>query len=127
MGMVFVASAFSPVAAYHFLGEADVTGVVWNFMLPVGWFSLVLGFMIIVHQMMGMHTRTLGSLLVVGSLMMFLFNFIKADCILGFWTGTVGDFDTDNYLPITFWTAIIGIFVGLLLRFPAKNSKMGGK
>jgi hypothetical protein len=39
VGLLFIASAFVPLGNYHFEGEANIVGILWNFMLPTGWFG----------------------------------------------------------------------------------------
>jgi hypothetical protein len=47
LGVLFVGSAFVPLGSYHFVGEANIIGVLWNFMLPTGWLALIFGVILI--------------------------------------------------------------------------------
>ncbi len=47
VGLLLIASAFVPLGPYHFEGEANITGVLWNFVLPTGWLA---SFLVMITQ-----------------------------------------------------------------------------
>jgi hypothetical protein len=40
VGLLFIASSLVPVGVYHHEGVEGIYGVIWNFMIPTGWFYI---------------------------------------------------------------------------------------
>ena len=125
LGLLFIASAILPLGAYHFAGAADVVGILWNFMLPTGWFSFGLGVVILFRQKIGLTDIRLRYLLLIGGLVLALLVFLGDDYFLGLWTGVNGNYDVDNRLPVPFWSGVVGVFAGLLLKISPKKKSSG--
>jgi hypothetical protein len=121
LGLLFTISAILPLGAYHFIGAADVVGILWNFMIPTGWFSFVLGAVILFRQKIGLTNIGLSYLFLIGGLVLVLLVFLGDDYFLGLWTGFSGNYDVDNRLPVPFWSGVVGVFAGLLLKISPKK------
>ena len=118
VGSLFVASAFVPLASYHFVGEANIVGLLWNFMLPTGWFSLAAGIFLLLHNRIGLNGKRLGYTILAASLfLLVLFLLEDIDYFLSLWHGVSGDYDLEGMIlgPVSIGLGLIGVSVGALL------------
>lgn len=117
-GLLFATSTLVPLGIYHFEGEANIVGMLWNIMLPTGWFDLALGVMIFFHRKIGFSTERVPYLLLLGGLLsIILFYFQDIDLFLGLWHGVRGDFDVDGKWVGTltpFYSGLTSTVVGLV-------------
>ena len=81
LGVLFVASAFVPLGPYHFVGEPNIVGVLWNFMLPKGWLALIIGVILIFHKYLGFENKKLVLFLGISSLLIVVFRFQDVDLL----------------------------------------------
>jgi hypothetical protein len=125
-GLLFVASAFVPLSAYHFEGEANIVGVLWNFMLPTGWFSIIAGAALIFHEKIGLKNKWLAYALFVASLLLIvLFLLEDVDYFLGLWHGVKGDFDVEGrwlLTPVSLYLGATGVLTSSALMVTRNNS-----
>ena len=75
VGTLFFASIFVPLGQYHFEGEKYVTGVLWNFMIPLDWLNLILGSILIFHTKFGLVNKKLIFFMIGASLSSFILRF----------------------------------------------------
>ena len=115
IGMLLIASAFVPLGPYHFVGEADINGVLWNFMLPTGWLALIFGVVLLFHMRLGIKNMRLAMLILVGSGSIIFFRFQDVDYFLGLWHGVKGNFDVDRH-AVSIFPFVVEI-VGLIASF----------
>lgn len=110
-GLLFIISALIPLGVYHFEGEADIVGTLWNLMLPTGWFDLAIGLMLLFHRKIGLRGKRLQYLVLLGGLTSLVLFYVQdVDVFLGLWRGVSGDFDVDGK-----WLgALLPFYVGLL-------------
>jgi len=108
VGLLFIASSLVPVGVYHHEGEANITGVLWNFMIPTGWFYMLVGAVLIFHKRLGLENKRLAFVMFVAGLLFYpLLLRQNVDYWLGLWRGVTGDYDVES----------IG-FLKLMLYFP---------
>jgi len=119
VGGLFIVSAFVPLGGYHFEGEANIIGVLWNFMLPSGWFGIIVGILLILHNKIGLKNKRLAYVMfTAGLLSVALFFLQDVDYFLGLWNGVCGDFDVDGkwfLTPVSFYLGLLGVFASLLV------------
>jgi uncharacterized membrane protein YozB (DUF420 family) len=97
VGVLFVVSAFVPLGSYHFEGEAKIIGILWNFMLPTGWFGILVGVLLILRNKIGLkNKRSAYVMFTAGLLSIVLFIVQDVDYFLCLWNGVNGDFDVDG-------------------------------
>ena len=122
LGMLFVASAFVPIGAYHFLGVANITGVLWNIMLPTGWLALIVGVVLLFHMRLGLENKRLSFFMFVASASIIIFRFLDVDLFLGLWHGVKGNFDVDGRVPIPFVIALVSLLASIFLMIIHNNT-----
>jgi hypothetical protein len=121
LGLLFTLSAFVPMASYHFEGEANIVGVLWNLMLPTGWFAIIAGTILLLHERIGLKNKRLAYAILAASLILIALSLLQGllldvDYLLGLWHGVKGDFDFEsrsNAVPL--FLGMAGIFASLLL------------
>jgi hypothetical protein len=126
VGLLFIVSAFIPLGPYHFEGEANITGALWNFMVPTGWLAIIVGVVLLFHMKLGLENKRLALFMFVAGLLVIVFRFQDVDYFLGLWHGVKGDFDVESWLltPAPFITALTGVFAGLLLLIIRDDSSV---
>ena len=117
VGLLFILSAFVPIASYHFEGEANIVGVLWNFMLPTGWFAIIAGTTLLLRERIGLKNKRLAYAMLAASLLLIVLYLIQdVDYLLGLWHEVKGDFDLEGGIRgVPFFLGIAGIFASLLL------------
>ena len=130
VGLLFVLSAFVPLASYHFEGKALISGILWNFMLPTGWFAVVAGAVLLFHKRSGLKGKRLayamlaaGLLLLVLSLLQGLGLLVNVDWLLGVLHGVRGDFDLQGSMAVPIFFGVAVMFASLLLIIHGKNER----
>ena len=122
IGLFFIASEFVPLGAYHYIGEANITGVLWNFMLPSGWLALIVGVVLLFHGRIGLENKRLALFMFVVSLSIIIFRFLDVDYSLGLWHGIKGNFDVDARVPIPFVIALASLLASIFLIIIHNNT-----
>ena len=123
VGLLFIASALVPLGGYHLeSSDVPVTGVLWNFMVPTGWFYIVVGVVLLFHKRLGLENKRLAFVLFAGGLLFFPLLFRQnVDYWLGLWRGVTGDYDVDSFgwvrliLYFPFCVALTSILTSLLV------------
>jgi hypothetical protein len=117
VGLLFILSAFVPMASYHFEGGANIVGVLWNFMLPTGWFAIIAGTTLLLRERIGLKNKRLACAMLAASLLLIVLYLIQdVDYLLGLWHGVRGDFDLEGGIRgVPLFLGIAGIFASLLL------------
>lgn len=130
MGLLFVLSAFIPLASYHFEGEANIIGLLWNFMLPTGWFSIIAGIVLLFHRRIGLKKPRLayamlaaGLFLLILSLLQGLSLLVDVDWLLGVLHGIKGDFDLQGSLAVPIFLGMANVFVSFVLMITGYNER----
>ena len=122
MGLFFIASAIVPIGVYHFVGEANITGVLWNLMLPTGWSALIVGVVLLIHGRLGLENGRLALFMFISSLSIIIFRFFDVDYFLGLWYGVKGNFDVDARVPIPFVVALASLLASIFLMIIHNNT-----
>ncbi|MBE3116316.1 hypothetical protein IMZ68_03850 [Candidatus Bathyarchaeota archaeon] len=122
VGVLFILSAFVPLASYHFEGEASIIGVLWNFMLPTGWFTIAAGAVLLFHKRIGLKNKRLAYAMLAVSLFLLIISILQGlgllldvDYLLGLLHGVKGDFDLQGSMAVPLFLGIAGIFASLML------------
>ena len=116
MGLLFIASALVPLGPYHFRGEPNITGVLWNFMIPTGWLAIILGAVLLFHKKLGLENKRLAFLMFAASLLVIVFRFPDVDYFLSLWHGVTGDFDVEargGFVPLA--VALVSLLESFLV------------
>jgi hypothetical protein len=126
MGLLLIVSAFVPLGPYHFVGEADITGVLWNFMLPTGWLALIFGVVLLFHMRLGIKDMRLAMFILFASGSTIVFRIQDVDYFLSLWHGVNGNFDVDRHAVsiFPFVVKILGLiayFFVIILQIPTEN------
>jgi hypothetical protein len=128
-GLLFIASAVIPVGPYHSLGETNITGVLWNFMLPTGWLGIAIGVGLLLNERIGLNDKQLAyGMFAVSLLLLLAFLLQDVDYFLSFWHGINTNFDVNSQwflAPASAYLGIFGSFTSLLLiLIPNHNTTM---
>lgn len=119
VGVLFIGSAFVPIGPYHSLGEANIVGGLWAFMLPTGWFGIMAGIVLVFHWKIGLKNRRLAYAMFAASLLLIaLFLLQDVDFFLSLWHGgKAAEFDVDaqGLGGVSFFLGILGVFTSLFL------------
>lgn len=131
-GFLFIASAFVPLGPYHNEGGLDISGTLWNFMLPTGWLGIISGVILLLHEAVGMKSKLLAYAIFTTSLLLILLFLLQdADYFISLWNGVSGlDFDVDAQwflAPVSFYLGIIGVFTSLLLMILRNSFSLSHK
>ena len=128
LGLLFVASAFVPLGPYHFVGEVNIVGVLWNFMLPTGLLALIFGIILIFHKNLGLENKKLVLFLGIASLLIIVFRFQDVDYFLSLYHGITGEFDVDRHAIsiFPFGVALVSLLASFLVMI-AQNNKLESK
>lgn len=118
-GFLFIVSAFIPLGPYHYEGELDISGTLWNFMLPTGWFGVIFGFILLLNKQIGLNKFLAYAIFTFSLLLILLFLLQDADYFISLWHGVSGlDFDVDAQwflAPVSFYLGMAGVFTSLCL------------
>ena len=127
VGLLFIASALVPLGGYHLEGAADITGALWHFMVPTGWYSIAVGVVLLFHKRLGLENRRLAYILFAAGLFIVPLLFRQnVDYWLGVWRGITGNYDVEStrwLLASIPFVALTSIFASLLVwTNPTNNS-----
>jgi len=122
IGFLFIASSLVPVGGYHHEGEEGIYGVLWNFMIPTGWFYMLVGVVLLFHKRLGLENRRLAFVMFAAGLLFYpLLLRQNVDYWLGLWRGVTGDYDVKSFgwlrlmLYFPFCVALTSILASLLV------------
>ena len=94
-----------------------MSGFLWNFMLPTGWFGLIAGISLLFHEKIGLREKRLIFAMFGAGLILVALRMLNVDYFLGLWSSTKGlEFDVEGYgFLFTFFVALITMFVSFFL------------
>jgi hypothetical protein len=128
--LLFVLSAFVPLASYHFEGKALISGILWNFMLPTGWFAIAAGAILLFHKRIGLKNMRLAYAILAASLFLLVIALLQGlgllfdiDYLLGLLHGVSGDFELQGSMAVPLFLGIVGIFASLLLMITRHSER----
>ena len=134
VGLLFIASSLVPVGVYHHEGEANITGVLWNFMIPTGWLYMLVGVVLIFHKRLGLENKRLAFVMFVAGLLFYpLLLRQNVDYWLGLWRGVMGDYDVESFgflklmLYFPFCVGLTSILASLLVMINIVTAWTGRK
>ena len=127
VGLLFLAYALVPLGSYHLEGATGVTGTLWHFMVPTGWYCIAVGVVLLFHRRLGLENRRLAYILFAAGVFIVPLLFGQnVDYWLGLWRGVAGDYDVDGpkwLLTPFLLLAATGIFTSLFVWInPTHNS-----
>ena len=121
IGFLILALAFVPIGAYHGLGDMDISGTLWNFMLPTGWLSIITGIVLLIHKRISLKNKRLAYVMFSFSLLLLmLFLLQDVDYHLSLWHGIKdSNFDVDSFILtyVSAFTLILSTIAGLLFTY----------
>lgn len=111
LGFLYIISLFSPLAVYHSLEEPYLQGILWAFMTPLGYISLVIGILIIFYNKLKFVNRLHHSSLIFYSGIIIILTWLlqPTKTILKMYYSTTTEFDLDYYSPLTTLPIIIAV------------------
>jgi hypothetical protein len=115
-GLLFILSAFTSLGPYHFVGEENITGFLWNFMVPTWWSAMFVGVILLNHGRLRIENRRLAFFTFGASLIIILLRFQDVDYFLGLWHGVRRVFDVEfrgDFIP--FAVSLVGLFASFLM------------
>jgi len=123
VGLLFIASALVPIGGYHLRSsDVPVRGILWNFMVPTGWFYLIIGIVLLFHKRLGLENKRLAFIMFAAGLLFFpLLVRQNVDYWLGLWRGVTGDYDVESFgflklmLYFPFCVALTSMLASLLV------------
>ena len=119
VGLLFLAYALVPLGGYQLVGADGVARILWHFMVPTGWYCLVVGVILLFHRRLGLENRRLAYVLFATGLFIIPLLFQQnIEYWLGLWSGVSGNFDIEapRWLLTPFLVlAATGIFTSLLV------------
>ena len=120
VGLLFIASALVPVGGYHLRSSnVPVLGILWGFMVPTGWYCIVVGVVLLFHKRLRLENKRLALVMFAAGLLFFPIVFRQdIEYFLGLWRGVSGDFDLEGprwLIALHYSGALIGLFVSLLV------------
>lgn len=125
VGLLFIASALVPVGGYHLEGAVGITGVLWGFMVPTGWYCLVVGVVLLFHKRLRLENKRLALVMFAAGLLFFPLVFRQdIDYFLGLWRGVSGDFDLEGprwLIALHYSGALTGLFTSLLVMINGRT------
>lgn len=117
VGLLLICSAFIPIGPYHSEGGTDLSGFLWNFMLPTGWFGLIAGISLLFHEKIGLREKRLNYAVFGAGLILVALRMLNVDYFIGLCSGAKGlEFDVEGYgFLLTFFVALITMFASFFL------------
>ena len=123
VGLLFIASALVPIGGYHLRSsDVPVRGILWNFMVPTGWFYLIIGVVLLSHKRL--ENKRLALVMFVAGLLFFpLLVRQNVDYWLGLWRGVTGDYDVESFgfLKFPFCVGLTSISASLLVMINGRT------
>jgi len=121
------------MGVYHHEGAVGITGVLWNFMIPTGWFYMLVGVVLLFHKRLRLENKRSAFVMFVAGLLFYpLLLRQNVDYWLGLWRGVAGSYDVKSlkafewlrlmfYFP--FYVGLTSIFAGLLVLINGRTNE----
>lgn len=123
---VLIAVLFLPFGLYNTMTEPYVSGVVWGFMLPVGYIAAVSGVAVIFYPRSRLLRRLgFGYLLIaVGvSLLLSLVLYPRELSISILHRTNMIDIDYSTFIGEVFWLSLLSIIAGVTIRMTRERTR----
>jgi len=123
---VLIAVLFLPFGLYNTMTEPYVSGVVWGFMLPVGYIAAVSGVAVIFYPRSRLLRRLgFGYLLIaVGvSLLLSLVLYPRELSISLLHRTNMIDIDYSTFIGEVFWLSLLSIIAGITTRMTRERTR----
>ena len=120
-GIICIIALFSPLAVYHYLGEASISGTLWAFMTPIGYVALILGIILVLYPKLWLHRRLrFPNLLIASGILMIIIYLVQpVKFFLALWHGTTVEYDIDMYSPLVslpFYLGVVSLLYGVFSK-----------
>lgn len=125
-GAVLIAVLFLPFGLYNTMTEPYVSGVVWGFMLPVGYIAAVSGGAVIFYPRSRL-LRRLGFgyfLIAVGVSLLLSSGLYPRELSISLLHGTnMIDIDYSTFTGAVFWLSLLSIIAGVTIRMTRERTR----
>ena len=118
-GVLLVAILFVPFGIYNTMAEPYVSGVVWGFMLPIGYIAAASGIAIIFYpQLKALRKLGFGYLLMlIGASMLLSFLIFPRELSISLLHGTnMIDIDYSTFYGALFWLSLLNVCAGFAVK-----------
>jgi hypothetical protein len=117
-GVLLVAILFVPFGIYNTMAEPYVSGVVWGFMLPVGYIAAASGIAIIFYpQTKVLRKLGVGYLLMLIGASMLLSLIFPRELSISLLHGTnIIDIDYSTFYGALFWLSLLNVSAGFAVK-----------
>lgn len=123
---VLIAVLFLPFGLYNTMTEPYVSGVVWGFMLPVGYIAAVSGVAVIFYPRSRLMRRLgFGYLLIaVGVSLLLSLVLYPRELSISLLHGTnMIDIDYSTFIGEVFWLSLLSIIAGITTRMTRERTR----
>ena len=125
-GAVLIAVLFLPFGLYNTMAEPYISGVVWGFMLPVGYIAAVSGVAVIFYPRSRL-LRRLGFgclLIVVGVLLLLSLGLYPRELSINLLHGTnMIDLDYSTFTGAVFWLSLLSVIAGITIKMTRERTR----
>jgi hypothetical protein len=125
-GAVLIAVLFLPFGLYNTMTEPYISGVVWGFMLPVGYIAAVSGVAVIFYPRSRL-LRRLGFgylLIVVGVLLLLSLGLYPRELSINLLHGTnMIDLDYSTFTGAVFWLSLLSVIAGITIKMTRERTR----
>ena len=125
-GAVLIAVLFLPFGLYNTMTEPYISGVVWGFMLPVGYIAAVSGVAVIFYPRSRL-LRRLGFgclLIVVGVLLLLSLGLYPRELSISLLHGTnMIDLDYSTFTGAVFWLSLLSVIAGITIKMTRERTR----
>jgi hypothetical protein len=125
-GVLLVSILFVPFGIYNTMAEPYVSGVVWGFMLPVGYIAAASGIAIIFYpQTKAIKKLGFGYLLMlIGASMLLSSLIFPRELSISLLHGTnMIDIDYSTFYGALFWLSLLNVCAGFAVKVNEKRKK----
>ncbi len=118
-GAMLISVLFLPFGVYHTMAEPYASGVLWGFMLPVGYVAAASGMAVVLYPRSRIFKRLgFGYLLILTSSLMLLSVFLfprELSVELLYGTPMI-DLDYSTFTGVVAWFSLFSLVAGLFVR-----------
>jgi hypothetical protein len=125
-GAVLIAVLFLPFGLYNTMTAPYLSGIVWGFMLPVGYIAAVSGVAVIFYPRSRL-LRRLGFgclLIVVGVLLLLSLGLYPRELSISLLHGTnIIDIDYSTFTGAVFWLSLLSVIAGVTIKMTREKTR----